>query len=62
MKTVICTPIEFVIHNFLDASRINDHENVIYFIAPSQYFHHLGLFIDNHLEELNFPTLFYGNP
>jgi hypothetical protein len=51
-----------VIHNFLDASRINDHENVIYFIAPSQYFHHLGLFIDNHLEELNFPTLFYGNP
>jgi hypothetical protein len=51
-----------MIHNFLHASKINDYENVIYSIAPSQNFHPLGYFKDNHLEELNFPTLFYGHP
>ncbi len=63
MKTVCtCAPIYSMIHNFLHASKINDYENVIYSIAPSQNFHPLGYFKDNHLEELNFPTLFYGHP
>ncbi len=63
MKTVCtCAPIDSMTHNFLHASKINDYENIIYSIAPSQDFHPLGLFRDNHLEELNFPTLFYGHP
>jgi hypothetical protein len=41
-----------VIHNFLEAPKKIDYENSI--------FHPLGLFKDKHLEELNFPTLFYG--
>jgi hypothetical protein len=36
-----------MIHNFLNASKINDYENIIYPIAPSWYFHPLGLFRDN---------------
>jgi hypothetical protein len=39
-----------------------DYKNTIYFIAPNQNFHPLGLFKDKHLEKLNFPTLLYGQP
>jgi hypothetical protein len=49
-----------MIHNFLHAPKIMDYENTIYYIAPSPNFHPLGLFKDKHLEEQNFPTLFYG--
>jgi len=51
-----------MIHNFLDDPKIMDYENIIYFIAPSQNFRPLGLFKDKYYEELNFPTLFYGQP
>jgi hypothetical protein len=34
----------------------------MYSIAPSQDFHPLGLFKNNHSEEFNFLTLFYGHP
>jgi len=37
-----------------------DYESTIYYIAPSQYFHPLGLFKSKHSKELNFSTLFYG--
>jgi hypothetical protein len=37
-------------------------ESVVYFIAPSQNFHPLGLFKYQHSKELIFSTLFYGNP
>ncbi len=39
-----------------------DYENIIYFIALSQNFQPLGLFKDKYYEELNFSTLFYGQP
>jgi hypothetical protein len=39
-----------------------DYENTIYFIAPSQHFHPLGLFKDKHSKKQKFPTLFYGQP
>jgi hypothetical protein len=55
-----CTPTYLIIHKFQDAPKMMDHENTIYFIAPTQYFHPLSLFKDNHLEKPNFPTLFYG--
>jgi hypothetical protein len=59
---IICAPIESMIQiYFLDASKIDDYENIIYFIIPSQDFHHLGLFRDNHSKELKFSTLFYGH-
>jgi hypothetical protein len=51
-----------MINYFLDVSKINDYENIIYSIAPSQGFHPLGLFRINHSEELNFLALFYGHP
>jgi hypothetical protein len=49
-----------MIHSFLDAPKIMECENTIYFIAPNQNCLPLGLFKDKHLEEQNFPTLFYG--
>ncbi len=49
-----------MIHNFLEAPKIMVYENTIYFIAPNQHFHPLGLFKKKHLEELNISTLFYG--
>jgi hypothetical protein len=39
-----------------------DYDNIIYFIAPNQIFHLLNLFKNKHSKELNFPTLFYGQP
>jgi hypothetical protein len=46
-------------HNFLDAPKIMDYENIIYYIVPSQNFHPLSLFYGKHSKELNFPILFY---
>jgi hypothetical protein len=51
-----------MIHNFLNASKISDYENTVYSVAPGQDYHPLGLFKDKNSEELNFPTLFYGQP
>jgi len=59
-EKIHCTSTNLMIHNFLDAPKIMDYENTIYSITLSQYFHPLGLFKDKHLEELDFPTLFYG--
>ncbi len=57
------TPTNLMIHNFLDVPKIMDYENTtIYFVAPSQNFHPLGLFKVKCLEELNFSTLFNGQP
>ncbi len=59
-ERIHCTPTYSIIHNFLDVAKIMEYENIIYYIAPSQDFHLLGLFKDKHLEEQNFPILFYG--
>jgi hypothetical protein len=56
------TPIDSMIHNFLEVLKIMDYDNTIYYIAPGKHFHPLSLFKDKHLEEQNFPTLFYGHP
>ncbi len=57
---VHCLPIHLMIHNFLEAPKIIDYENIIYSIAPNQHFHPSSLFKDKHLEEIIFSTLFYG--
>jgi hypothetical protein len=54
-KHINCAPTNSMTRNFLN-------EIVVYFIAPSQNFHPLHLFKYQHSKELNFPTLFYGNP
>jgi hypothetical protein len=54
-KHINCAPTNSMTRNFLN-------EIVVYFIAPSQNFHPLHLFKCQHSKELNFPTLFYGNP
>jgi len=41
---VSCAPTDSMIHNFLNASKVNNYENIVYSIAPSQDFHLLGLF------------------
>ncbi len=57
------TPTNLMIHNFLNVPKIMDYEyTTTYFVAPIQNFHPLRLFKVKHLEELNFSTLFYGQP
>ncbi len=38
-----CTPIELIIHDFLEVPKILDNEIIIYCITLSQHFHHLKL-------------------
>jgi len=59
-KKIHYTPRDSMIHNFLDAPKIMDYENTIYFTTLSQKFHPLSLFKNIHLKKLIFPTLFYG--
>jgi hypothetical protein len=49
-----------MIHDFLNDPKTMDYENIIYCIAPSQYFHPLSLFKYKDSEELKILTLFYG--
>ncbi len=59
-EKIHCTPINSMIHKFLDVPKRMDYENIVYSIAPSQNFHNLSLFQYKHLEDLKIPTLFYG--
>jgi hypothetical protein len=43
-KHVDCAPTNSMIDKFLNVSKINDYESVVYLIASSQNFHHLSLF------------------
>jgi hypothetical protein len=43
-EKIHCTLIDSMIHNFFDAPKIMDSIKIIYFIAPIQNFHPLGLF------------------
>lgn len=53
-------PTDTLIHNFLHAEQIDNHEKLS--MAPSQDYHPLGLFRNKSCEELNLPTLFFGHP
>jgi len=61
-EEIHCTLTYSVIPKFLDVPNIMNYENIMYFIAPSQNFHPFDLFKNKHLEKLNFPTFFYGQP
>jgi hypothetical protein len=43
-KHVDCAPTNSMIDKYLNVSKINDYEIVVYLIASSQNFHHLSLF------------------
>jgi hypothetical protein len=55
-------PVETLIHGFNDSQRIRDLQDKIVKIAPAEGQHPLGIFKDKFDEEMNFPTLFYGDP
>ncbi len=51
-----------MVQNMLYSENIYDYFENVVTMAPSQDFKPLGLFQDPHCEELNFPTLFLGQP
>jgi hypothetical protein len=53
-EKIHCTLIDSMIHDFLDAKKIMDYENIIFYIFPSQNFHLLSLFKDKHSKEKKF--------
>jgi hypothetical protein len=55
-------PAETLIHGFTDSQRIHDLQDKIVEIAPAEGKRPLGIFKDKFVEEMNFPTLFYGDP
>jgi hypothetical protein len=55
-------PTETLIHGFTNSQHIRDLQDKIVEIAPTEGKHPLGIFKDKFVEEMNFPTLFYGDP
>jgi hypothetical protein len=56
------TPAKTLVHEFTDSQCIHDLQDKIVEIAPAEGQHPLGIFKDIFVEEMNFPTLFYGDP
>jgi hypothetical protein len=54
-------PTETLIHGFTESQRIHDLQDKIVEIAPVEGQRPLGIFKDKFAEEMNFPTLFYGD-
>jgi hypothetical protein len=55
-------PTETLIHGFIESQHIHDLQDKIIELALAEGKHPLGIFKDKYAEEMNFPTLFYGNP
>ena len=53
---------ETLVHGFTDSQCICDLQDKIVKIAPTEGKHPLGIFKEKFVEEMNFPTLFYGDP
>jgi hypothetical protein len=51
-----------MVQNILSFEQIYDYFENVMIVAPSQGFKSLGFFQDPHCEELNFSTLFFGQP
>jgi hypothetical protein len=56
------TPAETLVHGFTDSQCIRDLQDKIVEIAPAEGQRPLGIFKEKFAEEMNFPTLFYGDP
>ncbi|XP_059077054.1 uncharacterized protein LOC131876217 [Cryptomeria japonica] len=55
-------PSETLIHGFTESACIHRMQDKIIEIAPTQDNYPIGIFKDKYAEEMNFPTLFFGNP
>jgi hypothetical protein len=55
-------PVETLIHGFTDSQRIHDLQDKIVEITSVKVKNPLGIFKDKFVEEMNFPTLFSGDP
>lgn len=51
-----------MIHGFTESTSIQKMDDKVIEIAPAQDFYPIGIFKDTYAEEMNFPTLFFGNP
>jgi hypothetical protein len=51
-----------LVHGFTDSQCIRDIQDKIVEIAPIEGQHPLGIFKYKFAKEMNFPTLFYGDP
>jgi hypothetical protein len=60
-EELYCTPIDSMIHNFLESPKTMDYDNIMYIIAPSQHFHLLGLFKDKRLKKIKNQRCFIAN-
>ena len=56
------TAVETLVHGFTDLQCMCDLQDTIVEIAPAEGQRPLGIFKDKFVEEMNFPTLFYGDP
>jgi hypothetical protein len=56
------TPAETLVHGFIDSQCICDLQDKIFEIASAEGQRPLGIFKDKFVEEMNFLTLFYGDP
>ena len=48
-------------HGLIESQRIYDLQDKIIEVAPAEGQRPLGIFKDKYAEEMNFPTLFYGD-
>ena len=56
------TPAEILVHGFIDSQCSHDLQDKIVEIAPAEGQCPLGIFKEKFVEEMIFPTLFYGDP
>ena len=49
-------------HGFVESRHIHDLQEKLIELAPDEGQRPLGIFTDKYAEEMNFPTLFFGNP
>ena len=56
------TPTDTLVHGLTNSQCIGDLQEKIVEIAPAEGKRPLGIFKDKFVEEMNFPTLFYGDP
>lgn len=54
-------PTETLVHGLIESQHIYDLQDKIIELAPAEGQRPLGIFKDKYAEEMNFPTLFYGD-
>jgi len=55
-------PIETLVHEYIGSQCIHDLQDKLIELAPAKGKRPLAIFRDQYVEEMNFPTLFFGDP